>query len=958
MNKSNRNILSIKSSQIRNTLRGIIGNKDPFVTRKALERIKNKSGEESFKKAISVIRTNELFEDNGITREFNKKCPKGLLEVLNYNVEEITERINSNKKALEILIDNHICVLNSLYSLDYDDALRYCNKIIDQRGVSCYLLRCLFYIDNRVDGSEQYNSVSNNLSQIFDKISIGNSRYLENAIRELSSSKTDYFNIYKRISDSSNKLPFNIISKNFLSHVYKTDEDFFKTLNSYYSYSLFDALLYLISSNRFSTQEKYISEYIDSSLIEKLSQLSAIEVNLHPYSEATPEYDPDLSFFRECFLLIEQNDCYRYKTVHGAFFNENENKLIEITPIERKLIHEYFYDISTINDLKDNNNSAININKFNKNKCSILENSTALIYIIEKSDGDITDFDEAFIKAMNYTRDIGIICPNYYLERINSNTKNIDLKVVLACLISIKDKSQIAEHSLRRVLQEHCRTNFNSSLKELISTIYEVSPAVAEHLVQICDETFLTKLFQITENPNKAVVDRAEILEWYGTKINDNSFKERAKNLKIDVQISKEKGTIDDSRIYVDPLKFTQWINNNIINDLTLLLSATCGDDEISSVSINWDTVYSGLSNVDQISSSLLLCFNQFCTNNLFGIASYLGRRIRHGTFKGTGLKDLKELHIESRHYELFQDRDFSNYYREWLESYEEMLEELKTNNLHIKSKKKPNGLINANLNTNIKKAIANQMYIDVYNSFVRSGFNVEIPYLITEYCWRLAEEDLAGIRKFIMEKKSNHAVFKANNIIIKNIDNRLLRDFNKEINSTTTEKFRTITTWFNKPSIASPSTDLILLFKAVTSEVKGLFDGFSPRIECGTTDFPVNGGQYFVIYDALFVLIFNVAEYGLDNGLVKFNIELSKEEKHIKISIVSEVENEDALDIAESLINEALASDFLNAHVIEGRSGIKKLRQMEKDNYINSISYEYIKPNKISSSFNYTVDF
>lgn len=966
MKKTSRAILSIKSNNVRNILRGIINNDDPKLTKRAMYRIKKISNEDELKKAILIIRENPLFENNGVTREFNKACPKGLEYNVNHNLEEIVERINLNKSKIILIMDKHISILNSLFLRDYEDALKYCYEIIDLHGVSCYLLRCLFYIDNRIGGGEERKSASNTIDEIFKKISIGNSRYIENVIREISSHKTDYFNIYKKITKSTNNSTSNVISKNLLNHIYKEDFEFKQVLSGYYLYSVIDAYLYLMLTTRFCVKKENTLSMLDEDLINKFHELSKIPINLAPYIEGGSDSDSDsdsesisgLSFFRECFLLIEQDDCYKYKTIHGAYFNENENKLIEITSSEKKLINNYFLEVSSICDIKTHNEKAININRFGDKNCNLLENSTALIYIIEKNDGDITGFDNDFIAIMNHTRDIGSICPAYYLQKINDGAENINLKVVLACLILVKEKTLFAEHSLRKVLQLHCKENFNSSIKELISTLYDISPAVAEHLVQICDETFLTKLFQINKNPNKAVEDRAEILDWYGSKVGDNTFKERAKNLKIDVQISKEKGTIDDSRIYVDPLKFTQWINNNIINGLTILLSATCDDEEINSVSINWESVNSGLSNSDQISSILLECFNEFCLNNLFGIASYLGRRIRHGTFKGTGLKDLKELYTESRYKQLFEDKDFSNHYDNWIESYEDMLEDLKSNSLHFKSKKKPNGLFNATLNTSIKKTIANQMYIEVYNSFVKSGYNVEIPYLITEYCWRLIEEDLLYIRKFIMEKKSNRAIFETGKLKNKTTNMRSLRDFSQEINSNTTEKFRTITSWFNKPSIASPSTDLILLFKAVVSEVKGLSDGFLPSVICGNNDFPVNGGQYFVIYDALYVLIFNAAAYGLKKGLIEINIELFQNEKYIKITIISEVEDEKCLIKSKALIEEALSSDFINAHIIEGRSGIKKLKQMEKDKFIDNVCYSYIEPNRISSSFNYTVEF
>lgn len=285
------------------------------------------------------------------------------------------------------------------------------------------------------------------------------------------------------------------------------------------------------------------------------------------------------------------------------------------------------------------------------------------------------------------------------------------------------------------------------------------------------------------------------------------------------------------------------------------------------------------------------------------------------------------------------------------------MLEDLKKSYLHINSKRKPNGLIIDNFNTNFKKSLANHMLIDVLNSYLVYGDYLEIPYIITEFCWRIIEEDLISIRKTLMEYKSKHTINSYEFYSIKQLNKKDIQDFCQDLNSITAEKFRIISSWFSKPSIASPSADLNLLFKSVVSEIKGFFPRFNPDMLLDENDFNISGGVYFAIYDALYILIYNAALYGKNECELKFKVKYLFEDRNINISVISEVHTDDALDAAEKLINSALSATFVDAHINEGRSGIKKLRQMEKDKYISDVCYAF-KNKKITASFNFSVDF
>jgi hypothetical protein len=380
----------------------------------------------------------------------------------------------------------------------------------------------------------------------------------------------------------------------------------------------------------------------DNELNDSYRWLVDIDIEPQVFHEKTDEL-AGLNFFREAFLLIEQPKFLKYRTVHGSIYNKHDDKDIYRIPSERSGVNDYFANISAISNIGNNSNTfELNIHKYRTATACNFENSSALIYYLEKKDGLIDGEELDFVRLMSTTRDIGIVCPKHYIKNIIENAKSSELKLVATCLHHIKEASQLNEHDLRRVIQEIVASDFGFNITALLDYIYEISPSVTEHLIQICDEPFLSKLFQVVKNPNAAIESRASIFAWYGNKIGDQSYLERAKNLRIDVQISKEKGTIDDSRIYVDPVRFTQWITDRNLNKLTILLENIYAETDLTIVTINWEKVKTGITLFDQVGSILLECYEEFCSNKIYGIASYLGRRIRHGTFKGRVSKRLE----------------------------------------------------------------------------------------------------------------------------------------------------------------------------------------------------------------------------------------------------------------------------------------------------------------------------
>lgn len=934
-------IQDIKSKKARNLLRGISDPANYSITKTALAKIKNSCDYSDYKKAVTYVRTNKFFKDNLVGQLNNDFCPKGLPETITYTLKEVCQQIENHSSQLVKISEKAIDLLSHLKNNEISEALDCCHALVDERGVSIFLIRMLSFITNRYQVLEMEDKkILEKIDSLKSRINISNASFIEEAITQLSNLRTAHLTVHKRINDIKDDRPFVNIAKSFIKPIPSDENEFLRTLNGYYSFSLIDAFLYIQTTN--SMELPFIApSYVDVDRLQVLygyiSQIEFLPEKMYlSVNENTGYY-----YLRECFLFPEQPSALKFLSIHGHYYTDWK-ATTSLTPFAKNNIENYFNGISRLEHIccVEMSNVEVNYHNYDKNHCGMLENSTALVHILNKNEGDIgRDEEVLFVKLMSFTRDIGEICKNEYLERIADSAEDLSLKLVARCLVSINNKKQYAEYEFRSITQEYCLTEFGGDLNKLLKHLFEVSPAVAEHFILNCNETFLSTLFHLMDKPVDALKVRADMLHWFGEVTHDERYIDRAKTLRIDIQVNKEKGTIDDSRIYVDSFKFTQWFEDNMVSKLTMALDNLMISQNKARV-LDWDKKNNNIDSLDAVIEHLLACYHEFCANSIFGIASYLGRRIRHGTFGGTAITEVSDLAKNKEYAYLFEDMDFKLKFDTWLRNYELMIEDLVKTSLQIKSRKKPNGLITTDIASAVKRQHANQLMYEILSVYSSRTGVLRLPVVIMDYCWRLAESDLRIIRNFLSEKKATHAVFSYTPKNASTLCKREYSKFTQEINLVTSKKFRLMSSWFNKPSYASPSTDIYLLFRAVVSEIKESVSHFTPCIDLDERSFLITGGTYYVIYDALYVLIHNAARHGKQNGRIFFDVSNHEDRNALKIKLCTELSSVAELHLAQKRIEGALCEADDNAHVVEGNSGIKKLKKMERDGSISNIKF------------------
>ena len=91
---------------------------------------------------------------------------------------------------------------------------------------------------------------------------------------------------------------------------------------------------------------------------------------------------------------------------------------------------------------------------------------------------------------------------------------------------------------------------------------------------------------------------------------------------------------------------------------------------------------------------------------------------------------------------------------------------------------------------------------------------------------------------------------------------------------------------------------------------------------------------------DSLYVLIHNAAIHGKPNGQIHFDVSPCADRNALKIRLNTEVSSIYELMKAKERILSFLHENDDDAHVVEGNSGIKKLKKLEREGSISNIHF------------------
>ncbi|GAB3405324.1 hypothetical protein NX774_04540 [Massilia agilis] len=544
-------------------------------------------------------------------------------------------------------------------------------------------------------------------------------------------------------------------------------------------------------------------------------------------------------------------------------------------------------------------------------------------YWLHQSEGQIGFEKDDLLTLMGVTRDLARTVPIKATRTAAKLATDKLVRLILLLLLGKRSKNELDSFHLRKLLEETALGFHGGSLVALVKSYENTHPYVAEYIYDIATEDFIAKLTRLA--PHRADIPeiRASLHEWMAGFTNDEYYLQRARTVRIDHQLNRVRNEIDDHRIYVDPSRFSSWIEDEMMLELNGALTASGSGKKGVSVSCDEAVLLLVMSQ----------CYNAFCSNSVFGIASYIGRRIRHGTFHGHLYSSvINSIEKNSKFSPLFRLPQFSAKWKIWKDGYNRAIEEIIRERLHVHSKSKPLGLLLPEVYGPAKQEILAAAVKSISNNFIDTKSVSGIDQIITDYCWRLAELDLAAIAKYLRAQQSaiKNLQYIEDEVLatVPQQEHKFADAFYRELELHIDRKLASMFGWFKRPSIVAPKASVALLFAATVAEVKDTIPDFNPRADDSRGgEIELVGNVYHLVYDSLAVVVANAAKHGDRTRPLRTHFEvITGKPKKLILEISSAIPPERSPEDVAADIERRKMADFQDANLYQGKSGISKL--------------------------------
>lgn len=833
---------------------------------------------------------------------------------------EILGKMSKDKMSrLEMFCQNLELLNRAILNKNISRADELVQEIFDDVGYSHFLLRKSALVYSLLPEGE-----SGSCSEgILHKSGLGDNNVIVNSVVQCYQEEQDFLGMKRSIMNIPDRGVANKFTRDIARipfHPFASDQKQLSSLlQSGLQSSLIDALIFM----------KVNSHLVHDELVESIKYffqlLDAQNKNIDEIVKIYPQ-ESEYLFYKQSSAWLEDVDVVRYRFLIDHFFDDPEAGYFELKDEMLKRLSEWVADVG-FNELASGArltmHSYPSLAKIESE--GLVTKSAVFNFILHGCQGEALVGEQDIIEIMGSTRDLVRTIDVKFAKILAINQQSKLSKIILYLLIAKKSKNEADSHALRKLIQEVVKKENKGSLVDFVSALSERSKAVAEYTYQVCTEDFIAKLSHIIGSSSDITETRAALHKWMGDFTGEKAYKVRGRTLLIDHQINKIRNEIDDNRIYVDVARFSEWINDEVIHELGIVLASM---DHTNSLESGDNT---------QIIQIIEKCYFSFCGNNIFGIASYLGRRIRHGTFKGHLYSGV--ISIEESYKDVLEDPLIKTKWDNWKSLFESSVDDIIRKRLHVESQSKRDGLLKPTIKTSGKFEVADACAVALSKDYLDNRSTGNSDQILTEYCWRLAEVDLKNTNAFLKNQKSRLVNIDFLNDI-KNSEvsgsSDRVKDFARDVQRGVTDKLQAIYGWFKRPISASPKASLSLLYKAVVAEVQDTFSGFDADTDFDEeTDIELVGGPYHVLYDAFYVVIYNAAKHGKAGGLTERVFKLVRNEAGrcvaVRVVIKSEIKEEDTEEGVSYKLEIDPNDDIDNAQLSEERSGIKKLYHLQK---------------------------
>ncbi|MBD9638458.1 hypothetical protein IB277_19325 [Ensifer sp. ENS07] len=855
-------------------------------------------------------------------------------------------RLYINRAAIEKQTLHFLKLNEYLYGKSYLDAVSTLLSIEKNFGYSLFLLsKAAFIYSNKAIGPDLRKVVKS----LLDRYGFSGRNVLSLGLVDMMDDSYELLSLRRNLLEFATSKKTDEITREIVcwqvGPISTTSSELSARLNALGSYSLFDAFAFiaihhlnldvLATLPLLPTTNGLIPDCLEKAWY-ALSESPVPDTG--GYSDEDPEFE-DLVFYRRSIAWLENRAVTRFRAIADHLYTNVTARPLK-PPLIEQLSQEYFAAIEKVEDLaSERDGFALDLSKYNNSSAGGFTRTLALAHLVTSASKTNPISTPTLLKVMDRTRDVAILLtPAEIKEQFANPAKDAMHDYIVAALLSESIGTSAEKHKLRRVFQDLVLKEYDGNIIKLADFFRVNYPNIAGHLVHLCTEEFLVQLYFLIAEASDVFEKRAELLEWYGDHFGEPAFGDRARTIRLDQRLQKVRGEIDDTRLYVDPVRFGQWFEDNHHDEISSLLKGSF----IDTADIDAFTDFGDFTTQRQphvrLAAVLQSAFQEFCSNKRYGINSYLGRRIRHGTLSGFMVNAVEEIIKEDRFRAIRDNAQASAALATWVDIYRSQVDTWANDILHINDKQHSRGAISATIVDLSKIDIARSAMRMVQEQYHKHGVFTVVTQIIYEYCWRLLETDLSQIRPMI-----DRGHLSWGNVDQSRLVNACPEDLEacamalcRALNARTNDVFRTVSSWFTKPVNLSPSAPISVLIEAVLEEVKGHFSDFKPTIvSLGIRDIELVGAVYHHMYDFLYAVIHNAARHGNRTGSIETELQLipiDAAHQILYVGITSQIRPTDDIASVIEIIESRVAEVSEDAMIVEGNSGIKKIVRLPLD--------------------------
>ena len=955
----NERISDLRSERLQNFMRGLLDRKSDHAARKlTLEKAFREIGHHDLDLAGSLLYDNPLFAHLGLRDE---ALPTNLFST-EYDAifsvrdeilfDHLRNRVEKNKDFLLTLLSGHLSINELMLSGGNASSNLRAIQLIEAEGCT---LHTFLKVAALYSAAANNDSASRIFEDLLRKFGYRQGKHIPNIVVDTINWQFDFLRLRRTIEHAyesetqtspRRSITLPVWMFNPLPSAPSELTIFVKLL---WSYSLYDALVYYLSlrDNAPSLVPEAMKirfgPEIESAWIRLKNAASGAREKLM----ASREHE-DFLFFRASRAFLEDRECLTEVALGQVLYRDAAISNYQKPEIQA-IVVDTLKSQNTTTELLDAN-LMTSVRQHNPN---VFRNSIALVNIVRKGDNLASLDGSTVAKLMGCTRDIDRLLSVDELRTLVSAAPDELARLMYATLLRARSDQNWDSFRFKKVLQSFVSDNANGSLIEFLDQIRALSDNIIPYYVQLLDETTISQLHQLITSAKMVYETRIAILDWHSEAFNDENSRHRALQLRVDRKIDNLRGTINEARLNIDSPRFCDWMADRHLSDIvSWLREPTFSIPDFASISRGSKNLIETIElNRDPNSRGLLALleiYREFCVNPHFGITSYLGRRIRHGSMKGTLLNGLKAARNEQEFFPLRGTTSFTEF-DHWLIDYERQVNAI-VGRLHFNDKRdRLDGLLSSTIVNAQQWNVLRGAAENVARAFKVEGHFHGVPMNIEHLCWLVLEVELERIQRLLRDRRPVWGVFSPDNPNW--FDDLLIKRFCSRVNGITDANFQRCISWFRKPTNISPSALFSDVLRLVLAETGDRFPEFSPKlVESGLSDLTLSGTLYYLVYDALYVIIVNAAEHGDPSGELLVDVQIEEREagRAATLTVTSSLTNSTDAQKVKERLEIVDKSRVEEANLLSKGSGLLKLQSMRARGQLHGLEVDCCVENRL----------